>query len=152
MEPQSNTYEPFEVDQHLTAHSNYWAGKMGSRFYTALRDKQIILGSSCKTCNRVFWPPRSICTLCFSALKDTVEIGPLGTVETFTVVTYAEPVHPRPAPFVYALIRLDGADTGMAHFIDGVDFQNVHIGMRVRPVFATDRKGNILDILYFKPI
>jgi hypothetical protein len=50
------------------------------------------------------------------------------------------------------VIRLDGADTGMAHFLDEVDFDKVHIGMRVRPVFAEQRRGNILDIKYFKPI
>jgi len=85
-------------------------------------------------------------------LTETVEIGPLGTVETFTVVTYNEPVQPRKAPFVYAVIKLDGADTGMAHFLDEVDLDQVRIGMRVRPVFATERKGNILDIRYFKPL
>jgi uncharacterized protein len=143
--------EPFEVDQRLTAHGTYWAGKMGSRFYAALRDEQKILGSTCPTCRKVFWPPRSVCTFCFTELHDVVEIGPLGTVETFTLVTYAEPVHPRPAPFMYAVIRLDGADTGMAHFLDEVDFDKVHIGMRVRPVFAEQRQGNILDIRYFKP-
>jgi len=42
----------FEVDQHLTAHGRYYAGKMGSRFYISLRDKRKILGSSCKQCNK----------------------------------------------------------------------------------------------------
>jgi hypothetical protein len=73
-------------------------------------------------------------------------------VETFTVVTYNEPVQPRKAPYVYAVIRLDGADTGMAPFLDEVDLDEVPIGMRVRPVFARDRKANILDIQYFKPL
>jgi len=143
--------QPFEVDQRLTAHGTYWAGKMGTRFYAALRDAQQILGSPCPKCGKVFWPPRSVCTFCFDELQEVVEIGPLGTVETFTLVTYAEPVHPRPAPFMYAVIRLDGADTGMAHFLDEVDFDQVHVGMRVRPVFAERRQGNILDIQYFKP-
>ncbi len=145
-------YEPFEVDQHMTAHGRYYAGRMGSRFYIALRDKQKILGARCARCNKVFWPPRSTCGVCFSELTETVEIGPLGTVETFTIVTYSEPVQPRKSPFIYAVIRLDGADTGMAHFLDEVDFEKVHIGMRVRPVFAEERKGNILDIRHFKPI
>lgn len=149
---EKNTMDTFEVDQRLTAHGTYWAGKMGTRFYTALRDKQKILGSPCRTCNKVFWPPRSICTFCFSELKDVVEIGPRGTVETFTLVTYSESIHPRSAPFLYAVIKLDGADTGMAHFLDEVEIDKVHIGMRVQPVFAKDRKGNILDIQYFKPI
>ncbi|NVM24479.1 MAG: hypothetical protein HWN70_00985 [Desulfobacterales bacterium] len=45
---------------------------------------------------------------------------------------------------------MDGADTGMTHFIDEVDLADIHIGMRVKAVFAKERKGNILDIEYFK--
>ena len=144
--------DPFEVDQHLVAHSNYWAGEMGSRFYIMLRDKKKIFGVRCPKCNKTFWPPRTTCVFCFSKLDELVEIGPYGTIETFTMVTYSEPVHPRKAPFIYGIVKLDGADAGMAHFIDEVDFDKIHIGMRVKPVFAEDRKGNILDIKYFKPI
>jgi len=152
MENNLTDYEPFEVRQHLTASGTYWAGKMGSLFYTTLRDKKKIIGTFCPKCNKVFWPPRSNCTFCFSELDKTVEIGPYGTVETFTWVTYAEPVHSRPAPFIYAVIKLDGAATGMAHFLDEVEIDRVSIGMRVRPVFAEKRNGNILDIRYFKPL
>lgn len=152
MENDLTAITPFEVSQHLKASGTYWAGKMGSLFYTTLRDQRKILGVYCPKCNKVFWPPRSICTFCFSALEKTVEIGPYGTVETFTQTTYPEPVHPRPAPFIYAVIRLDGADTGMAHFLDEVDIDRVFVGMRVRPVFAAKRQGNILDIRYFKPL
>lgn len=38
----------------------------------------------------------------------------------------------------------------MTHFIDEVDLADIHIGMRVKAVFAKERKGNILDIEYFK--
>lgn len=147
-------YGPFEVDQHITAHSIYYAGKMGSRFYTTLRDEQKILGVRCEKCNKVYWPPRTTCGRCFSQLSEDnlVEIGPTGTLETYTMVTYTEPVHPRKAPFIYGIIKLDGADTGMAHFIDEVDYTQLHVGMRMQPVFAGERKANILNIAYFKPV
>ena len=145
-------YPPFEVKQHMRANSQYYAGKMGSLFYVNLRDEKTLVGSFCPKCNKTFWPPRATCGICFSEIKEIVEIGPYGTVETFTTVMYSEPMHPRKAPFVYAVIKLDGADTAMTHFIDGVDFGKVHIGMRVKPVFEENRKGNILDVKYFKPI
>jgi uncharacterized OB-fold protein len=143
--------EPFEVDQHITAHSRYFAGTIGSLFYTTLRDEKRILGSRCKTCNRVLWPPRGTCGRCFSQLteSDVLEIGPDGTLETFTRIAYSEPVHPKQAPLIYGIIKLDGADTGMTHLIDGVPFETLHIGMRMKPVFAEERKGDILDIAYF---
>lgn len=147
-------YGPFEVDQHITAHSRYYVGKIGSVFYTKLRDEKKILGVKCVKCNKVFWPPRGVCGRCFSQLPDAdlVEIGPNGTLQTFTLITYEEPVHPRKAPFIYGIIKLDGADTGMAHLIDEVAFEELKIGMRLQPVFAEERNGNILDISHFKPL
>jgi uncharacterized OB-fold protein len=147
-------YGPFEVDQHITAHSRYYAGKIGSLFYTTLRDQKKFLGIRCETCNKVFWPPRGTCGRCFSQLSeaDMVEIGPNGILETFTRVTYHEPVHPRKAPFIYGIIKLDGADTGMAHFIDEVAFEQLETGMRLQPVFEEERKANILDIKHFRPL
>lgn len=147
-------YGLFEKDQHIVAHSRYFAGQMGSRFYVSLRDDKKILGVRCEKCDKVFWPPRRTCGRCFSLLseEDMVEIGPEGTVETFSQVTYTEPVHPRQAPIIYGIIRLDGADTGLTHFIDEIEFEKVEIGMRVRPVFADTRNGNILDIAYFAPV
>jgi uncharacterized OB-fold protein len=143
----------FEVDQHITANSRYFAGTIGSLFYTTLRDEKRILGIRCKTCNKVLWPPRSTCGRCFSQLgeNDLVEIGPTGTLETFTRIEYSEPVHPKAAPLIYGIIKLDGADTGMTHLIDGVPFNALHIGMRMKPVFAEQRKADILDIAYFMP-
>jgi len=118
-----------------------------------LRDEQKILGVRCEKCNKVYWPPRMTCGRCFSQLSEDnlLEIGPTGTLETYTLVTYTEPVHPRKAPFIYGIVKLDGADTGIAHFIDGVDYTQLHIGMRMQPVFKEERKANILDIAYFKP-
>lgn len=145
--------EPLEADQRIKAHSRYYAGEAGSIFYTTLRDEKKILGVRCERCDKVFWPPRTTCGRCFSKLgqEDMVEVGPAGTLETFTLVTYSEPVHPIPAPFVYGVVKLDGADTGMAHLIREVDPEKVAIGMRLLPVFAEKRNGNILDIQYFKP-
>jgi len=146
-------YGPFEMDQRIKVNSTYYAGRMGSLFYTTLRDEKRILGVKCETCSLVFWPPRTTCGRCFSKLeeKDLVEIGPQGTLQTFTHVHYPEPIHPCRAPFAYGIVKLDGADSGIAHFIEAGE-KRLAVGMRVEPVFAPERKGNILDILYFKPI
>jgi len=152
----------YEVDQHITAPSRYYAGKVGSRFFIALRDEKKILGSRCPKCNIVYYPPRNTCGRCFSQLSegDLLEIGLNGTLETFTRIDYEvvsvlardhESIHPQPAPLYFGIIKLDGADTGMAHLIGEVDFDQLKIGMRMLPVFAETREANILAIRYFKP-
>jgi len=51
----------------------------------------------------------------------------------------------------YALVRLDGADTGFLHLLGEADTKGLRIGMRVEAVFGEERVGNILDIRYFRP-
>jgi uncharacterized protein len=54
------------------------------------------------------------------------------------------------APFAYGIIKLDGADTGLPHYLGEVEFEKIKIGMRVEPIFRKERQGTILDIKYFK--
>jgi len=143
----------YEVDQHITAPSRYYAGRMGSRFFVALRDEKKILGSRCPKCGVTYYPPRNTCGRCFSQLSesDLLEIGLGGTLETFTQIHYSESIHPKVDSVIYGVIKLDGADTGMAHLIGEVEFDQLKIGMRMQPVFAETPEANILAIRYFKP-
>ncbi|MBT8338776.1 MAG: Zn-ribbon domain-containing OB-fold protein [Desulfatitalea sp.] len=151
---QQDTYGPFEVDQQIVAKCRYYVGQIGGRFYELLGKERKITGVRCETCDKVYWPPRSTCGRCFSMLgeKDLVVIGPEGTLETFTRIAYEEPVHPKKGPLIYGVIRLDGAGSGMAHLIGGVDYDALKIGMRMRPVFNRDPKGTMLDIDHFEPV
>lgn len=151
---ETGDYGPFEVDQQIVAKCRYYVGKIGTRFYEALGKEKTICGVKCKTCNKVLWPPRATCGRCFSELSedDLVSIGPEGTLETFTRIEYSEPVHPKQGPLVYGVIKLDGADSGITHLIDEVDYDNLKVGMRMVAVISDSPNGNILDITYFKPV
>lgn len=126
---------------------NYAAGEAASRFLIALRDEKKIWGTRCPSCQRVLVPARSFCPRCFVDTSDWIEVGPAGTLTAFASTSAPSSSVPHPSSF--ALIRLDGADTALAHFIGGVDAPR--IGMRVAAVFAESRSGHILDIAYFKP-
>ncbi|MEW6203465.1 MAG: Zn-ribbon domain-containing OB-fold protein [bacterium] len=131
----------------------WYVGECGSRFFTEIRDNKRIMGTKCPTCNVVYVPPRLRCGKCFTAAEKWVELGATGTLQTFTIVHYTESViHKMEAPFAFGLIKLDGADTGLLHLLGEVELKNIKTGMRVEAVFAEERKGNILDIKYFKPV
>lgn len=124
-------------------------GETGSRFLTALRDRQTILANRCGDCATTYVPPRKTCARCFRDIDDWTEAGPDGTVEAFTLVQEASPLHPAAVPFAYALIRLDGADVSFLHMIlAGLD--GLKTGCRVRARFRAERSGHILDIETFE--
>ena len=133
------------------------AGRTESRFLRELRDNKKIMGLKCPDCNKVYVPPRSTGKECFGKLEKWIEVRPEGKLLTYTVLRVARDAEKdtlkRQLPVAYGIIKLDGADTGFVHMLGEVDLDNNKIGMRVKAVFREDeRKGNILDINYFKPV
>ena len=143
----------FVVEGKMALPYQYFAGATGSKFIVALRGGKKILGVKCEPCGKTFIPPRQTCERCFADLTDSwVELEPTGEVTGFTVVRYAEPYQPKEPPYVLALIKLDGADTPIAHLLECGGVEKAETGMRVRAVFAEECKDNILEINHFEAL
>ena len=144
--------EPIAYEGRIKVPYSWQAGETASYFLIRLRDDQKIVGRQCPKCQKVLVPPRKNCPFCFVHTKEWVELSGQGEVETFTIVHRGTHIQPLKPPFAYAVIRLDGADTGMVHLLGEVEPGDVKEGMRVKAVFAEERKGSPLDIAYFKPV
>ena len=140
---------------------NYAAGRVASSFFKSLKEEGKLFGTTCPNCRRTLVPPRSFCERCFVPTTESREVGPEGTVVTFTICMRRTPGLDCPPPFMLGMIRLDGADTNMVHLVTGVNLddplkllERVRAGLRVkahvRP--ASERKGHILDIASFEAI
>jgi uncharacterized OB-fold protein len=144
--------KPMVYESRISVPYHWWAGDTASTFLTALRDEKKIMGMRCQKCSRVYVPPRKVCPICFSENSEWVTLSEKGTVRSFTVARRnLRALHKEP-PIIFGLIQLDGADTALLHFIDGIEPEKVTIGMRVAAQFAENRSGTILDIDYFKPV
>ena len=129
-------------------------GTLASKFFVDLRDHKRLIGVKCSSCKKVYMPPRSVCADCFSVLKEWVELPPTGVLIAYTIVNYSYSSYYQPyePPYIVGIIKLDGADTGLCQFLGEVRPEDIKIGMRVQAVFKEERKGEILDIAYFKPL
>ncbi len=131
----------------------YFAGRTGSKFIISLRDERKILGVKCPRCDKVYVPPREYCEKDLSKLDDNwVELGDTGVVTNYTIVYYDSKHLPRRAPYILALIKVDGADTPFAHIVEGIEPEKAAIGMKVKAVFAGQTTNSILDIDHFEPV
>jgi uncharacterized protein len=144
--------ETLIAERNFDSIFTYTAGVVRSRFLSEIRDNKKIVATKCPTCNIVWLPARSTCVKCFGSLGEFVEVSDTGPVTTFTVINTYQTFYLMKPPFALGIIQLDGADTGLVHFIGEVNPEDVNIGMRVRAVFKEEREGSILDIKYFKPL
>jgi uncharacterized OB-fold protein len=83
---------------------------------------------------------------------DFVEVGPAGTVQSWTWVVRPNDKQPLGRPFAWALVLLDGADTALLHAVDAGDPASMSTGMRVTARWREQRTGMITDIECFEPV
>lgn len=151
MDDQFDGIEPMVLAGAINIPYTWWAGDTASAFLAALRDEERITGAKCPACGKVYCPPRRSCPACFTERTEALGLSSEGTLLSWTVVRRRLASLPKEAPLLYGLVKLDGADTAMLHFLDEVRPGDLAIGMRVRAVFARERRGSILDISHFKP-
>ena len=132
----------------------YFAGESASRFFAELGTNRRILGTKCDCCNRVLVPARAFCDACMEKTGEWFEVGPQGTVETFTIITTAFPGLPKP-PIVMAYVTLDGADTAIINLLHGMDLSNIDEAAarlnkqpRVVVEFIDNPQGRITDFSF----
>lgn len=151
----SNVWEsvkPMVYESRIKVPYAWQAGETASRFLLTLKNERKFLGKQCSTCAKVIVPPRKTCPYCFVETGDWKDVSDEGVVETFAIVRRDTGILPMKPPFAYAVIKLDGADTGLVHLLGEVEPGAVRSGMRVKAVFAEDRTGKMLDVKYFKPV
>lgn len=124
-------------------------GPVLGRFFTALRDRQI-LGVRRKD-GSVLVPPKEYDPETAEALSELVPVRDAGVVKTWSWVQKPRKQQPLQRPFAYALIQLDGASTPLLHVVDAGSVGAMKTGMRVRARWAESRVGAITDIAAFEP-
>ncbi len=130
----------------------YTAGRAPSRFLRGLTERRFI-GQRCPQCGGVYVPPRGSCAMCGVATEGEVEVGPKGTITMFCIVNlpfYGQQIKP---PYACASIQLDGADISLFHLIQECPADQVHMGMRVEPVWVegSELLPSMESVKYFRP-
>lgn len=124
-----------------------------SSFLTGLRDRRLS-AMRCHICGRRYLPPRPFCGDCTVRLAEWVPVSDEGTIEAWTVVHLpildGRTGEERPSPYGMALIRLDGADTTVNHFLDVPEGSLPTVGARVRAVWRDELRGAMDDIEHFE--
>jgi uncharacterized OB-fold protein len=142
------------IDGKWNFNFRYYAGESASRFFHELRENRRIMGTRCSKCRRLLVPARSFCDACMERTDEWKEVGPEGTLETFTIITTIFPGLP-PPPIVMAYVTLDGADTALINIVEGLDVTDVNEAAkklnklpRVKTKFIGQPKGRITDFSF----
>ena len=124
-------------------------GPVLSQFMAALAERRILGARGAD--GRVHAPPFEYDPMTASPPRELTEVGPEGTVVSWSWMPEPLAGQPLAEPFAWALIRLDGADTAMLHAVDAGSAAAMRTGLRVRPRWTARPAGSIRDITCFEP-
>lgn len=143
------------VETPMDLRWRYASGAAMERFCQGLLERRLE-ALRCDGCGRRYLPPRPLCGNCHRRLATWVPVRDEGTLEAWTVVSVpildGRTGRPRPIPYGLGLVRLDGADTTLNHFLSEADPSHLRIGLRVRAVWRAELRGAVDDILHFEVI
>ena len=124
-------------------------GPIVGAFFAGLREHRIL---GVRTADGgVLIPPLEYDPNTGAELSELVEVGPEGTVESWTWVAEPTSKHPLDRPFAFALVKPDGASTAMVHAVDAGSAERMQSGMRVRPRWRDEPHNMIDDLACWEP-
>ena len=93
-----------------------------------------LMGTKCKKCGKVYFPPRGDCTSCLGEEIEWVEIQGEGKLVTFTQVNFAPTGFQKDVPYILALGQLNSGQYVFARFSKDVSLEQLKIGMALQLV------------------
>ena len=150
----SKTTAPTYWEGEIPVSYVYTFGLAGEKFFRAIMEKGTFLATRCDDCDVTFVPPKVYCDRCFEKLEKFVDVGTVGYVETFTVTFKNMDGSDKAKPSILAMIKIEGTDGGLIHYLEGIGIEEVALGLPVQAIFKpkAQRKGGIEDIVGFGPV
>jgi uncharacterized OB-fold protein len=150
---QAHLTEPMTADMVSEFVYKHSTGDTIGRFLAGLKEQKKIWGQRVAGIG-VAVPPVGYSEADGSDAGEWVEVASRGTVTAVARVFHPIPdLHPIDLPFAFVLVKLEGADTGLAHIVID-DLEKLFVGSRVEAVWKPDeeRIGSIRDISHFRVI
>jgi uncharacterized OB-fold protein len=144
---------PLSQRQAMQFPYKHSTGPIIGRFLAGLKEQNRIWGQRVPG-QGVVVPPVGYSELNGAPAGEWVAVADSGVVTAFAKVhAPIERLHPSDKPFAFVLVKLDGADTALAHIVT-TDLERLRVGSRVQAEWASDadRKGTLLDIACFRVV
>src|SRR5947207_2857333 len=109
--------EPMHADQTMEFPYKHSTGETIGRFLAGLKEQKTIWGQRVSG-QGVVVPPYGYSEIDGAEGGEWVKVSDTGTVTAVAVVHHpVARLHLSSTPFAFVLVRLDGADTGLAHIV-----------------------------------
>ncbi len=115
-------------------------------------EKSYLIGSRCKVCAQISFPPRKVCSKCFSEEMESIPLSSKGKLYTYTIIGYPPPG--LAAPYAIGYVDLPEG-VRVFSIITDWDQKSLKVGTEVELTFGKfkeDKDGNEILTYKFRPV
>ena len=129
-----------------------------ARFWREIPQRYSLVGNKCKSCSKVYFPPRESCPDCRRKSMGKMEEHKLdgkGEIISYTIIHVGPEEFEKQAPYPLAIIKLDEGPQITAQIVD-CEISDVKIGMKVESTIRRIQEDGYIGAIYygykFKPV
>jgi uncharacterized OB-fold protein len=117
-----------------------WFGKVNFSPYTKVTDfaqylkDGRLMGSKCKECGTMSFPPRADCENCMSGEFEFVEMSGKARLHTYTKIVTAPTGFEDVAPYIVGVVDLEEGGRALAWIGETIEEEKIKIGMELQVV------------------
>ncbi len=118
------------------------------RFWRKIKYRYNLIGSKCKNCETLYYPPRNICPKCRRRGEmEELELWDEGRVISYTIVHETSDDFKLNVPYIIALIKLENGVIITSQVV--CNPSEIKIGMKVKPVFRKYGEDGEDGVIYY---
>ena len=118
------------------------------RFWREKAAHYRLIGTRCKSCGRISYPPKPVCPYCGSRETEEAELPGRGRVLSYTVIYTVPDGFRKYAPLVLGLIELENGVRIVASLTDVLP-EEVRTGMEVEAVLRRVQEDGEHGVIYY---
>lgn len=117
-----------------------WFGKVNFSPYTKVTDfaqhlkDGRLMGSKCKKCGTMSFPPRADCEMCMSGEFEFFEMSGKARLHTYTKIVAAPTGFEDVAPYIVGVVDLEEGGRALAWIGETIEEEKIKIGMELQVV------------------
>lgn len=119
---------------------------LSARYWREMPQRYRLEAGKCKKCNKIFFPPRLVCSECKSQEFEKCKLKNTGKLLTYTIIRIAPSQFTDQAPYAIGIVQLDEGVKLLIQITD-CDLDKLSIGMDVKIEFRKiqqDGKAGII--------
>jgi len=117
-----------------------------SKFFQNLKEGKLTT-TKCKSCGKLLWPPRIICSECSSENLEWIDLGVEGELYAFTEMKLGAPLgFVEDCPFCIGIVKIGGLLISTR--IDDARYEDLKIGEKVRLKIVELEDGRVFYRFY----